>query len=134
MVKFEFEQSGIYPYKLLNTRKQNCPNCGIKINASHNKSNESPKPGDVTICCKCRSILQFDEAMGLEMAPQSVIDEVNEEIEENKKMLTTQKYTLLLAWDGLAILCHQCGFSSSNKHDVENRYCGNCHEFLDDHD
>jgi hypothetical protein len=120
------------PYKLVPTRKQNCPVCGLKINASHNERNESPKPGDVTICCKCRSILQFDEAMGLEIAPQSVIDEVNAAIEENKRTLSTQKYTLLLAWDGLSIMCHQCGFSSANKHDVENRYCGNCHTFLDD--
>jgi RNase P subunit RPR2 len=120
------------PYKLVPTRKQNCPVCGLSINASHNKHNESPEPGDVTICTKCHSLLQFDEAMGLEIAPQAVIDEVKEALEENKKMLTTQKYTLLLAWDGLSIMCHQCGFSSSKKSNVETRYCDNCHEFLED--
>ena len=118
------------PYKLIPTRKQSCPVCGLNINASHNERNETPKPGDVTICCKCRNILQFDEAMDLEIAPQFVIDMVNAVLEENKRTLSTKKYTLLLAWDGLSIMCHQCGISSSNKHDVENRYCGNCHEFL----
>jgi hypothetical protein len=114
------------------TRKQNCPVCGIQINASHNERNESPSPGDVTICCKCRSILQFDEAMGLEIAPQFVIDLVSPEIKELEKTLVTKKYTLLEAYDGLSIMCHQCGFSSANKHDVENKYCGNCHTFLDE--
>ena len=118
--------------KMVPIRKQNCPVCGLELNVSHNKHNESPEPGDVTICCKCRSILVFDEAMELEIAPQFVIDEVNEAIEENKKRLSTQKYTLLLSSDKLSIMYHQCGFSSSNKKDVENRYCGNCHEFLDD--
>ena len=119
-------------YKSVPTRKQNCPVCGLNLNAASNeKNNESPKPGDVSICCKCHSILQFDEAMGLEMAPQFVIDLFKPDIEELQKTLQTSKYTLLQAWNGLSILCHLCGFSSLNKHDVENRYCGNCQEFLD---
>lgn len=120
------------PYKLVPTRKQNCPVCGLKINASHNERNESPEPGDVTICCKCRSILQFDEAMGLEIAPQFVIDLVNPKVKELEKTLAIKKYTLLEANDKISIMCHQCGFSSSKKSNVENRYCDHCHTFLDD--
>ena len=32
---------------------------------------------------------------------------------------------------GKAIMCLQCGAVSHNLNDVETRYCGACHEFLD---
>ena len=29
------------------------------------------------------------------------------------------------------ILCHQCGRKSYNRNDVEQKYCGHCHEWLE---
>jgi hypothetical protein len=36
--------------------------------------------------------------------------------------------------NGIAITCGRCGMTSHNPHDVENRYCANCHVFLEDPD
>ena len=33
---------------------------------------------------------------------------------------------------GVEITCKRCGYTSHNLNDVENRYCGECHLFLDD--
>ena len=33
--------------------------------------------------------------------------------------------------DGKAIMCLRCGMVSYNPHDVEQRYCGACHLFLE---
>jgi hypothetical protein len=33
---------------------------------------------------------------------------------------------------GKALMCLQCGMVSHNPDDVAQRYCGACHEFLDD--
>jgi hypothetical protein len=38
----------------------------------------------------------------------------------------------VLSQDGLAIKCLSCGRVSHNPHDVQNRYCGHCHKFLED--
>lgn len=32
----------------------------------------------------------------------------------------------------LNFTCPRCGAVSNNLHDVENRYCGRCHAFIDD--
>jgi hypothetical protein len=42
----------------------------------------------------------------------------------------SRRYTITL--DGRAITCETCGLTSHNRHDVEERYCGNCHVFHDD--
>jgi len=34
--------------------------------------------------------------------------------------------------NGDAITCHLCGATSSNTNDIQRRYCGQCHRFLDD--
>lgn len=36
-----------------------------------------------------------------------------------------------LSIDGRSIICAKCRNMSNNPNDVENRYCGACHEFLD---
>jgi ribosomal protein L37E len=37
--------------------------------------------------------------------------------------------TFKIEQGGKAITCLRCGKTSYNPHDVENRYCGNCHIF-----
>jgi len=38
----------------------------------------------------------------------------------------------IIAEHGTALLCLRCGNLSHNPHDVEHKYCGACHEFLND--
>lgn len=43
---------------------QRCPQCGRAFDtASHAIEAISPKPGDLTVCLGCASVLQFDKAM-----------------------------------------------------------------------
>jgi hypothetical protein len=37
-----------------------------------------------------------------------------------------------IAPDGRSIMCHRCGKTSYNLHDVSHRYCGHCKRFHDD--
>ena len=111
--------------KTTQTRKQSCPVCGLFLTATTSYEGEYPKPGDVTVCVKCRKVLVFGEAMDLELAGENIIAEVKERLEAVNRRLGS-KYTLLQN----GILCHKCGKTSFNKKDIENLYCGNCHEFL----
>ena len=40
-----------------------------------------------------------------------------------------KKYSI--SEDGCAITCKECGMTSYHPKDVEHKYCGNCHKFLD---
>ena len=40
-----------------------------------------------------------------------------------------ERYTI--APDGRSITCRTCGLTSYNPNDVAQRFCGNCHVFLD---
>jgi predicted RNA-binding Zn-ribbon protein involved in translation (DUF1610 family) len=119
--------------KMTKTRKQNCPSCGIILNVASDLSGEySPEPGDITICAKCQTILAFGEAMDFRPATADEIKLVENEINLVRERFTQSNYTLLNTPNGPGILCHECGHSSSNLHDIENRYCGHCHKFLND--
>ena len=118
--------------KMTKTRKQECPACGERINAASSPFGDvSPEPGDITICACCRIILAFGEAMDLRLATDDEIKEVEEQLNQITQELKENPYSIINTPSGLAILCHHCGISSSNPHDVENHYCGHCHQFLD---
>lgn len=54
--------------RLKNT-KARCPCCKKKVDGYQSVDHEEqPKPGDVTICVYCRSVLRFNDGMGLEIA------------------------------------------------------------------
>jgi hypothetical protein len=119
--------------KMTKTRKQNCPSCGILLNAVSDFFGEaSPEPGDITVCANCKTILTFCEAMDLRLTTQEEINEVENKLNKTTQQLANRKYTLINTPKGLGILCHLCGKSSSNPHDIENRYCDFCHQFLED--
>jgi uncharacterized C2H2 Zn-finger protein len=43
------------------------------------------------------------------------------------------KHFLVRERQGIQVLeCLQCGRISSNSHDIAQRYCGKCHEFLEE--
>jgi RNase P subunit RPR2 len=37
-----------------------------------------------------------------------------------------------IAPDGKSITCNKCNMTSYNPNDIKYKYCGNCHEFLED--
>jgi hypothetical protein len=121
------------PAKMTKMRKQNCPACGVLLNAASDPLNEcSPAPGDITVCCNCRTILAFGEAMDLRMANKEELIEVADELNRITGRLNKTKYSLLNTPNGPGLLCHQCGHSNCNPHDIDNLYCGFCHQFLAD--
>lgn len=121
------------PIKMTKTRKQNCPACGVLLTAASDPLNEcSPGPGDITICCNCRTLLAFGEAMDLRLANQEEINQVADELNKITGKLNQNKFSLLNTPDGSGLLCHLCGHSSCNPHDIEHLYCGHCHKFLTD--
>jgi predicted Zn-ribbon and HTH transcriptional regulator len=118
------------PIKMTKTRKQECPACGNKINAASSPFGDaSPEPGDITICAYCRKVLTFGEAMDLRLATDDEIKEVEKELNQVTQTLK-KAYSLINTPNGVEILCHQCGYTSSNPNDVKHRYCGHCHQFL----
>jgi hypothetical protein len=46
--------------------------------------------------------------------------------------IVTAGKSYMIVEGGRAIYCLTCGMTSHNPHDVENRYCGNCHKFHED--
>lgn len=42
-----------------------------------------------------------------------------------------QRIAKLIRGDHISITCPHCGMTSHNINDVRNRYCGNCHIFLE---
>lgn len=58
-----------------------CPVCKKLLNGFTSVDHQnSPKPGDVTVCTSCNGILQFNESMGLKLAPVEVIEKYMLEI------------------------------------------------------
>jgi len=60
-----------------------CPECYIDINCSFGFG--LPKPGDLTICAYCQSVLKFTDTMSLEM--YKTFDQLDEE--EKQTLLET---------------------------------------------
>jgi hypothetical protein len=118
--------------KMTKIRKQECLICGLLLNAASSLNDCYPEPGDITICANCRTILAFGEAMDLRLATPEEINEVENQLKQVTMELENKTYSLLNTPNSSGILCHLCGNSSSNPHDVQNRYCGHCHKFLDD--
>ena len=116
--------------KMIPTRKQECPFCGKLLNAASSLQENLPIPGDITICAACLAVLKFGDAMDLCLATPEEIKEVEQDLAQYANYINKQKYSLTDAPKGSAILCHLCGNTSHNKNDIENLYCGYCHQFL----
>lgn len=112
------------------TRSQPCPSCGSILNATSDLVGDAiPDVGDITICIHCKSVLVFDEAMEYRFATKDELKEIDQVLQERLKSIDSRTYTILHTSAGEAILCHKCGYDSSNKNDVKNLYCGRCHEY-----
>ena len=51
--------------------------------------------------------------------------------EQENRMIVCEQCNKPLVFP--AFTCPRCGKTSYNIHDAEERYCGNCHVFVDDH-
>lgn len=45
-----------------------CPVCHANLSAVGSPNGDMPKPGDITICAYCASVLTFTDGLGLEQA------------------------------------------------------------------
>ncbi|RWZ87229.1 MAG: hypothetical protein EO766_11935 [Hydrotalea sp. AMD] len=41
--------------------EDHCPHCGYELTAASSTNGHVPSPGDLSICIKCYTFLQFDE-------------------------------------------------------------------------
>lgn len=58
-----------------------CPDCGAILDAATSiEKDQRPAPGDVTVCFKCTSFLQFDDNMQLKTLPSSELRELPSDI------------------------------------------------------
>jgi hypothetical protein len=62
----------------------NCPRCDCKLDAASSTFDDIaiPKPGDVTICIKCAVVLTFTEDLGLSIATDSYLRELDPDTRE----------------------------------------------------
>ena len=51
--------------KVNKIKPSSCPYCGDRPNAASNPYGDTPSPGDLTVCSKCRNWLEFDDDMKL---------------------------------------------------------------------
>lgn len=117
--------------QLFNTRKQQCPVCKTLLNAASNPIGDyNPKPGDLSICIKCKTVLKFGEAMEFILASQEEVDSAIKQIDDVKDLLS-KKYSITSNEQGAHLLCHLCGYTSHNKNDIKHKYCGHCHTYLE---
>ena len=81
---------------MVNLEEDHCPKCGCLINASTGieDENQMPSKGDIYICIKCASILEFDENLKLKLCPQEKINGVDED--HLKVIIKTKMYVLNL--------------------------------------
>jgi len=48
------------------------------------------------------------------------------------RKLIMKNNSLLYRINGNSITCNVCGMTSYNPNDIKYKYCGNCHEFLEE--
>lgn len=62
----QIDEPNIFPTPIVN-----CPDCGKKLDTSSciEKEVESPKFGDLSVCFGCGCLMQFDEKLKLNKAP-----------------------------------------------------------------
>lgn len=64
-----------------------CPQCKKSLDGFTTVDHdERPKPDDVTICCYCREVLQFDNDMNLKTASPEAIEECVLEVSIAQRM------------------------------------------------
>ena len=68
------------------TGKDQCPLCNHEIDAATGIDNdETPKPGDVSICINCAGFLQYSSDMSLQELPKVVFESLDHEVQMTMK-------------------------------------------------
>ena len=65
-----------------------CPRCRTGLDGwTGMKPGTAPRPGDVTVCALCSTVLQFTKGLGLKRAPAEVIAEVTFELSRAQRIV-----------------------------------------------
>jgi hypothetical protein len=64
--------------KTTKTGKDYCPGCNALIDHATSFDNNTPNPGDITICFYCAEILYFSEDMSVDILPDVLLNEMDE--------------------------------------------------------
>lgn len=64
------------------TKKNNCPKCNFVLDAATSLEDicTKPRPGDITICINCGSVLKFTEDFSLEALSEEEISNLDSSI------------------------------------------------------
>ena len=58
-----------------------CPACGAKLDAATSPDGRAtPVPGDVSICIKCATVLEFDDSLSVILLTEETRSELPEEV------------------------------------------------------
>ena len=72
----------MYTNKLTGGITPFCPVCEHQLDGFTNPHEEEhPLPGDVSVCLKCATVLQFDESLMLVKASEEIVAETKEMID-----------------------------------------------------
>lgn len=67
-------------FQATHTPLSSCPACGTELDAAGGSDKAGqPKPGDLSVCINCATILQFDEQLHLHLAPGEVVNQARAE-------------------------------------------------------
>jgi hypothetical protein len=72
--------------------ESSCPKCGEILNAATSMEDIQPKPGDLTICINCASMLRFDKDLSMR---ELSIDEFMELHDEERIALKNMQKTMM---------------------------------------
>lgn len=70
------------------TEDHECPGCGAVLNAATGTDSESvPREGDISVCYKCGSLLEFNEDLSVRLLDSSDMKKLDwETVEELEKI------------------------------------------------
>ena len=64
----------------MNTPEQECPGCKTKLDAADPLNNDnSPAPGDLSVCYRCGSFLVFDEGLSIRLMRVAEIEALEDD-------------------------------------------------------
>lgn len=66
-----------------------CPACNtLNDGCTPMEAGTHPKPGDVTVCTTCNTVLQFTENLSYKLAPPDVIEETTLQVSQAQRAAT----------------------------------------------
>jgi transcription elongation factor Elf1 len=108
-------------------RQPTCPSCGKLLDGAAGVATDArPEPGDVSVCVYCGHLMAFADDLTLRELTAAEMHE----IAGDERILAVQRARAQM--ETPSFTCPKCGMRSYNPNDVRERYCGNCHLFIDE--